>query len=520
MIETNHIKFLTPQTAKITAFSLLEDNPYDIELTDIHKTHPGVSVNDYYSIRNDEIIQSTVGVKPTLSNIIMFSRVWKPIQKPIIAHVLAFHGFGEHILRYNHIFNTWAKNGILILGFDQRGFGRTGLCIKNENSSSIGKTGGYKTLLNDADTFLFGHRKIIHYDESLEKEEYEDFIPAPYLPEQEGIELTNIESLYDPNIPLFIFGHDMGGTLALLYGRTRISKMPYDLIPKDYQSIYRNKFDINIRGIICNSPTLRLTPDVKPNAALKYMASYISYLVPDIVLDSGIDDKNRSLSLLNNIYSKSDILIHNKGSLEHFISTLSEGEWLLKESKELEEFATDIRNIQNNGLGILTENTEVLISVGDQDKISENKSTIDFIRSIIFYLSAGRRSINEDGQLIIGTKTGFNSNVRPRGCITKKNDRVFIVTNKGITDSKDNDNEPNHKDSLLISPLFPISPNILNDKSRESRSSITKVMSTEDKINKWKINIINDAGHELLNEQKNVRDALNNNLINWIISKV
>ena len=83
------------------------------------------------------------------------------------------HGMGEHMGRYAHVAEMLNREGYAVLGFDQRGHGRT-----------QGKRG-----------------HVPHYDGLLE-----------------GVDLLLAEaSLKYPGVPRFLFGHSMGGNVTLNY---------------------------------------------------------------------------------------------------------------------------------------------------------------------------------------------------------------------------------------------------------------------------------------------------------------
>lgn len=83
------------------------------------------------------------------------------------------HGMGEHMGRYSHVAEMLNAAGYAVLGFDQRGHGRT-----------VGKRGhvsAYEGLLEGVDMMLAeAHRKY-------------------------------------PGLPFFLFGHSMGGNVTLNY---------------------------------------------------------------------------------------------------------------------------------------------------------------------------------------------------------------------------------------------------------------------------------------------------------------
>jgi len=94
---------------------------------------------------------------------------WTP-EGPPIATLTFIHGYGEYIGRYSHVFPTFADAGIKVQSFDQRGHG------KSEG--------------------LRGH--------------------SPSL-KQSLLDISLIASKADPSIPHFLYGHSLGGGLALVY---------------------------------------------------------------------------------------------------------------------------------------------------------------------------------------------------------------------------------------------------------------------------------------------------------------
>lgn len=70
-------------------------------------------------------------------NFPVFYKIWIPRGSPV-ARVLAFHGLGEHIGRYNHLFSHFADNGILVRAFDYRGHGNTFKKRSGQKSNVLG----------------------------------------------------------------------------------------------------------------------------------------------------------------------------------------------------------------------------------------------------------------------------------------------------------------------------------------------------------------------------------------------
>ncbi|KAI8594579.1 putative lysophospholipase-domain-containing protein, partial [Dissophora ornata] len=54
----------------------------------------------------------------------VFSKTWFATGEPVAA-VVFVHGLGEHVVRYDHVFEEFSKAGFQVSGYDQRGFGQT-----------------------------------------------------------------------------------------------------------------------------------------------------------------------------------------------------------------------------------------------------------------------------------------------------------------------------------------------------------------------------------------------------------
>ncbi|RJR30761.1 MAG: alpha/beta hydrolase [Desulfobacteraceae bacterium] len=105
-----------------------------------------------------------------------FGRAWHPDQaaKGVICLV---HGLGEHVGRYEHAGAEFAEAGYALLGFDQRGHGRS--------DGPRGHTPSYDALMDDIGELLDQAEK--HY----------------------------------PGVPCFLYGHSMGGNEVINYGMRR-----------------------------------------------------------------------------------------------------------------------------------------------------------------------------------------------------------------------------------------------------------------------------------------------------------
>ncbi len=105
-----------------------------------------------------------------------FARGWEPDGTPK-AVVCLLHGLGEHAGRYSNAGAAFAKAGYALLGFDQRGHGKSG--------GTRGHTPSYDALMDDVD------------------------------------DLTAQAAKRYAGLPRFLYGHSMGGGEVLNYGLRR-----------------------------------------------------------------------------------------------------------------------------------------------------------------------------------------------------------------------------------------------------------------------------------------------------------
>ncbi|WEK55880.1 MAG: lysophospholipase [Candidatus Cohnella colombiensis] len=104
----------------------------------------------------------------------MFACVWSPEHtRSAKAIVGIVHGMGEHMGRYQHVAEMLVNEGYTVIGFDQRGHGRT-----------VGKRG-----------------HVAKFEELLE-----------------GVDNLIAEANRSyPNLPIFLYGHSMGGNVTINY---------------------------------------------------------------------------------------------------------------------------------------------------------------------------------------------------------------------------------------------------------------------------------------------------------------
>lgn len=197
----------------------------------------------------------------------LFAQAWEPdvIQARAVACLV--HGLGEHTSRYAHVAEAFNKEGIILFGADLRGHGR-----------SEGARGHINSI--------------------------EDFM--------QGIDLlfAQARARY-PGLPLFLYGHSLGGILVLHYALLR-------------------KPDIT--GVIATSSGLHTALENQP---LKVMlAKALGSIMPQTVLASGLDATGISHDEKVIQAYKDDPLVHDKVSLGFGKIMIGVSKWTLDHARE------------------------------------------------------------------------------------------------------------------------------------------------------------------------------------------
>ena len=189
----------------------------------------------------------------------LFGANW-PVQNPRAVLALV-HGQGEHIGRFKHVAEWYNRQGIAVLGFDQQGYGR-----------SEGKRGHAKNL--------------------------------QVLLDDIGLLLEKTRQMY-PGIPCFVYGHSMGGGLAL-----------------NYVAHYAPE----LTGLIVTGPWIRLAFEAP---AFKVVAGKIlRRFMPTLTLPTGLASHFISRDAAVVKAYNDDPLVHSKLSAAGGIALLESAKWL------------------------------------------------------------------------------------------------------------------------------------------------------------------------------------------------
>ena len=194
----------------------------------------------------------------------LYARTWGDPQASRAAVVLV-HGLGEHCGRYEHVAQALESESLYVLGFDQRGHGR-----------SPGKRG-----------------LIPSYDQPLD-----DIAVA--------IEHAKADA---PGLPLFLYGHSLGGLEVLHYGLVRKPEL---------------------QGVIATSPALM----VSTSTLNQLMAGLMKHLAPNMIVANGLDASALSRDpQVGQAYLK-DPLVHDKVSVRLGSYMMDMGRYILDHAAE------------------------------------------------------------------------------------------------------------------------------------------------------------------------------------------
>jgi alpha-beta hydrolase superfamily lysophospholipase len=182
--------------------------------------------------------------------------------------IILIHGLGEHIQRYIYWAELFKKEDIGFVGVDLPGHGR-----------SEGKRG-----------------KIKNYN---------------LIGEMIDILLKSCKQTF-PGIPVYIYGHSLGGGIVLEYLLRRNPK---------------------IKGAIITSPWLRLSFEPARNKMI--LASVMNIILPGITQPSGLNVSHLSHDVSIVEKYKTDPLVHGKISVGLFYGAMSAAKYSLEHASEL-----------------------------------------------------------------------------------------------------------------------------------------------------------------------------------------
>lgn len=194
-------------------------------------------------------------------------RCWLPAQTKALVGLV--HGFAEHIGRYGHVAAALNNKGYGLIGFDLRGHGRS--------EGRRGHTPSYEDLLENIREMM-----------ALAAEKFE-------------------------GMPLFLYGHSMGGNLAANY-------------------IIRHQPNY-LRGVIITSPWLRLAQE--PPLPLRLLAKAAYWIFPQLMSPAKLNVEHLSKDRAVQEGYAADPLILRKISAGMFTEVSSAGRFAIRHADKI-----------------------------------------------------------------------------------------------------------------------------------------------------------------------------------------
>ena len=196
----------------------------------------------------------------------LFRQSWAPESEPK-AVVTLIHGFGEHSSRYAHVAAALAAQGYALVTGDHRGHGLS--------QGLRGHTPTYDHLMDDIAALLGEAARRF------------------------------------PDRPRFIYGHSMGGNLALNYV---LRRRP------------------NLDGAVVTAPWLRLA--FEPPRWKVAIGRAVNRMYPTLLQDTGLDHSALSRDATVGQAYGADPLVHGRMSARMFTSIYAAGLWALAHAAE------------------------------------------------------------------------------------------------------------------------------------------------------------------------------------------
>jgi len=229
----------------------------------------------------------------TSDGLTLHTHCW-PASEPR-AMVVLTHGFGEHCGRYGGLAQALNTAGFSLFAYDLRGHG--------QSEGARGFVPGYTDLLDDLERVI----GVAQRDHSAS------------------------------TLPLFAFGHSMGGNIVLNYALRRPA---------------------GLRGVLISGPWLRLAS--QPPAWKRALGKLAALLAPKMALPATVDPGVLSHDPQQVRAYASDTLVHSTMTARLFAEVASAGEWALTHAASL--------------------TLPVLLMHGGGDRLTDPRATEEFHR--------------------------------------------------------------------------------------------------------------------------------------------
>lgn len=203
----------------------------------------------------------------TADGIEVFGQSWAP-EGAAKALICIVHGMGEHGGRYPHLVDYLVPKGYALIALDHRGHGKSG--------GQRGHMPSFDAMMNDMDIFLAQAAKAF------------------------------------PGLPVFLYGHSMGGNVATNY-------------------VLRRK--PAIKALIASAPYYRLA--FNPPAWKVSLGKTMAKLIPSLSQSTALEVSAISRDAAEVEKYKKDPLVHDKISAAFFVNIHPAGEYAIEHAAEL-----------------------------------------------------------------------------------------------------------------------------------------------------------------------------------------
>jgi alpha-beta hydrolase superfamily lysophospholipase len=230
----------------------------------------------------------------TKENLHLKGKYWQPAHTKAVICIV--HGLGDHMMRHAHVASYLCNNQIAVYLFDQRGHGIS--------DGKRGHISSYDALLDDVETVL-----------KKAKEMY-------------------------PQVPLFLYGHSMGGNIVANY------------------ALKRNTADL--AGVVISSPWFKL--NFTPSAVKVALGTIMSKIYPAFTQPNEINAYQLTHDPAVAKAYMEDALVHHDISAGLFVAMFKGGEWAIQHA---------------SGLTL-----PALVMHGSEDPITSIAATKEFVANI------------------------------------------------------------------------------------------------------------------------------------------
>jgi alpha-beta hydrolase superfamily lysophospholipase len=195
----------------------------------------------------------------TQDGIDIYACDWPVVQPRAVLALV--HGLGEHVQRYEHLAAWFNERGVAVVGYDRRGHGRS--------QGRRGHTPRYSAFLDEIAQLL-----------------------------------VEVELRY-PGVPVFLYGHSMGGNLVLNYSLRRHPA---------------------IAGVIATAPHIRLS--FQPGLFMVLMGKLMRWIYPAFTQSNGLDVQQLSRDEEVVRRYQADPLVHDRLSAAAGVGMLEAAAYL------------------------------------------------------------------------------------------------------------------------------------------------------------------------------------------------